>query len=278
MPTEANKLKIEFIATEKLVPYINNPKEHPPEQVAQIAASIQAFGFNDPIAIDEDNLIIEGHGRLLAAQQLGLVKVPTICLAHLSEAERKAYAIAHNKLTLNSGWNPDLLQIELDSLQALDFDNLILTGFSMEELEKLNLDQEDFLTPVLPVEADGEKKEISIQYENQYGVIVQCESEAQQERIFGELSEAGYNCKVVVVGKLPSKSAALISTATGRRGLSRYLTWNLAQISPCRRSFLLMNPIGQSASLWVRLAPAKRLLVAVSGQKRRSTISTRVGT
>lgn len=199
MPKETPKLKVEWLAVDCLIPYANNPKEHPPEQVEQIAASIRAFGFNDPIAVDENNVVIEGHGRLLAAQELGLKKVPVISLSHLSEGERKAYALAHNKLTLNSGWDVEKLQLELEGLQELDFENLELTGFSLEELERFSLDESDKLSEAGDIEDESEKTEVSIQYENQYGVIVQCESEAQQERVFTELSEAGYSCKVVVV-------------------------------------------------------------------------------
>ncbi len=134
MAGASHKLKIEWILTEKLVPHANNAKQHPEEQVDQIAASIQAFGFNDPIAIDENNTIIEGHGRLLAAKKLQLEKVPIIQLSHLSEAQKKAYILAHNKLCLNTDWNLDLLRLELERLQELDFEDLSLTGFRNAEI------------------------------------------------------------------------------------------------------------------------------------------------
>ena len=130
-------LTIHSRKTTDLLPNPNNPKEHPPEQVAQIAASIQAFGFNDPIAIDEQNVIIEGHGRLLAAQKLGLTDLPVIILSHLSEAQQTAYLIAHNKLTLNSEWDLQLLEAEMKRLEELGFDELSLTGFQDKELELL---------------------------------------------------------------------------------------------------------------------------------------------
>ena len=103
------------------------------EQVAQIAASIKEFGFNNPVLIDEDRGIIAGHGRLEAAKLLGLIDVPTITLAHLTPAQRKAYILADNKLALNAGWDIELLQAELEGLQELDF-NLSLTGFDETEL------------------------------------------------------------------------------------------------------------------------------------------------
>lgn len=199
MKKSDTQLKVTWMPTDELIPYANNPKEHPPEQVEQIAASIQAFGFIDPVAVDENNIVVEGHGRLLAAQQLGLKKVPVICLSHLSEAERKAYALAHNKLTLNSGWDVDRLQLEFSTLQTLEFENLELTGFSLAELDGFFLEDSEGAMKTEAQENESEKTDVSIQYQNQYGVIVQCESEAQQERIYTELSEAGYSCKVVTV-------------------------------------------------------------------------------
>ncbi|MFP3868621.1 MAG: terminase gpA endonuclease subunit [Desulfobacteraceae bacterium] len=130
-------LKTGLMPLDRLIPYINNTRLHPEEQVKQIMASILEFGFNDPIAVDEQTqTVIEGHGRLEAAKRLGLTEVPVIELGHLSEAQRKAYAIAHNKLTDNSEFNFELLRIELESLQELDF-NLDTIGFEIGELEEL---------------------------------------------------------------------------------------------------------------------------------------------
>lgn len=126
-------LTIETLATSSLVPYAGNAKEHPAAQVAQIVASIKEFGFNDPIAVDENNVIIEGHGRLLAAKKLKLKEVPIIRLIHLSDAQKSAYIIAHNKLTMNTGFDADILKTELASLQGFDFD-LALTGFDLTEV------------------------------------------------------------------------------------------------------------------------------------------------
>ncbi len=136
-------LKIEYVGLDELTPYVNNAKEHPDSQVDQIVASIKEFGFNDPIAIDGKNVIIEGHGRLLAAKKMKLDEVPIIRLDHLSEAQKKAYILAHNKLTMNSGFDEELLKLELETL-ANDFDfDLELTGFNMDELEELELDLND---------------------------------------------------------------------------------------------------------------------------------------
>ena len=117
----------------ELIPYVNNARTHSEEQVIQIAASIKEFGFTNPVLIDGDNGIIAGHGRLMAAKKLGLEEVPTIELSYLSEAQRKAYILADNKLALNSGWDNDLLAIEFAELGELGFD-LDLTGFSSEEI------------------------------------------------------------------------------------------------------------------------------------------------
>ena len=97
-------MKVENIATEKLIPYANNARTHNETQVAQIAASIREFGFNNPILVDEGNTIIAGHGRVLAARLLEMKQVPCIRLSHLSEAQRKAFIIADNKIAMNAGW------------------------------------------------------------------------------------------------------------------------------------------------------------------------------
>ena len=129
--------RLERLPLEKLIPYANNSRTHSEEQVAQIAASIREFGFTNPILIDEADGIIAGHGRVLAARKLGMAEMPCIRLGHLSEAQRRAYVIADNKLALNAGWDEELLKIELTALRdELDFDPA-LTGFSAGELEAL---------------------------------------------------------------------------------------------------------------------------------------------
>lgn len=129
-------LKIEYVATDDLIPYINNSRTHSESQIKQIAASIREFGFTNPILIDEGGSIIAGHGRLVAAQLLNLDSVPTITLEGLTEAQRKAYVIADNKLALNSGWDIDVLSNELKALSEFDF-NLALLGFEEEELNTI---------------------------------------------------------------------------------------------------------------------------------------------
>lgn len=128
-------MKVEWIELEKLIPYVNNPKEHPEEQVKKIASSIKNFGFRVPILIDAKNEIIAGHGRYLAAKLLGLGKVPVIRITDLTEAQKKAFRIADNKVA-ESGWDLDTLTAELEQLKEMDFD-LQLTGFDEDELDEL---------------------------------------------------------------------------------------------------------------------------------------------
>lgn len=132
--------KIEQIATESLVPYARNARTHSEAQVQQIAGSINEYGFTNPVLIDADNGIVAGHGRVLAAQTLGLGKVPCIRLAHLTDAQRRAYVLADNKLALNAGWDDALLAVEFADLAAMGFD-LTLTGFTMGEIEVLTPEQ-----------------------------------------------------------------------------------------------------------------------------------------
>nr|MCU0886122.1 ParB/Srx family N-terminal domain-containing protein [Beijerinckiaceae bacterium] len=113
--------------TDVLRPYASNARTHSKKQIRQIAASIERFGFTNPVLVSDEGEIIAGHGRVLAAQQLGMTEVPTLTLSHLSAAERRAYVLADNKLALNAGWDMDMLAIELQGLIDLDFD-LQLTG------------------------------------------------------------------------------------------------------------------------------------------------------
>src|SRR6202050_4920242 len=127
---------IEMWLVDRLIPWARNPRTHSDAQIAQIAASIAEFGFNNPILVDTKAGIIAGHGRLLAARKLGLTEVPVIVLDHLSEAQKRAYIIADNQLALNAGWDDDLLRSELAALQAENF-NVGLLGFEDENLARL---------------------------------------------------------------------------------------------------------------------------------------------
>jgi DNA modification methylase len=127
---------IEMWLVDKLIPWARNPRTHSDAQVAQIAASIAEFGFNSPILVDSKAGILAGHGRLLAARKLGLTEVPVIVLDHLTEAQKRAYVIADNKLAENAGWNDEMLRIEIEALQDENFD-VSLLGFEDVELAQL---------------------------------------------------------------------------------------------------------------------------------------------
>jgi site-specific DNA-methyltransferase (adenine-specific) len=130
------KHEIEYLATADLIPYARNSRTHSDEQIAQICASIKEFGFTNPVLVDGEGVIIAGHGRTLAAQRMGMKELPCLRLDYLTEAQKRAYVIADNKLALNAGWDDEMLALELKDLQAADFD-LSLTGFEGDELNAL---------------------------------------------------------------------------------------------------------------------------------------------
>lgn len=136
-----NKLKVEYVPIDSVKKYCNNAKLHPKEQIEQIKKSIENFGMNDPIGI-WNNEIVEGHGRILACKELGYKQIPVIKLDHLTDEERKSYIIAHNKLTMNSDFDIDILRTELENLKELDFD-LELTGFNVDELDDIFQSEEE---------------------------------------------------------------------------------------------------------------------------------------
>ena len=139
------KLKIEYVSIDSIKPYENNAKLHPQEQIEQIKKSIKQFGMDDPIGIWKDE-IVEGHGRLIACKELGMTEVPIIRLDHLNDSERKAYTLAHNKLTMNSDFDIDILNSELDSILDIDMEDF---GFiehtidweNIEEISNQNYDE-----------------------------------------------------------------------------------------------------------------------------------------
>jgi DNA modification methylase len=137
--------QIVMVPVQELIPYARNSRTHDEAQVAQIAASIREWGFTNPLLIDAERGVIAGHGRLLAARQLGLTEVPTICCDGWTEAQTRAYVIADNKLALNAGWDVELLRVELEDLECFGFD-LDLTGFDPDEINAL---QPEVLNPGL---------------------------------------------------------------------------------------------------------------------------------
>jgi DNA modification methylase len=162
------KSKTEFpdykkLSVADLVPYARNSRTHSPQQVDKIAASIREFGFLNPIIVDGRNGIVAGHGRVLAAQKLGLSELPVIDASHLSEAQKRAYVIADNRLALDAGWDNEMLKIELQDLEADGFD-LSLTGFELDEIGDLLAEPITGLTdenavpevPAVPVTVEGD--------------------------------------------------------------------------------------------------------------------------
>ena len=127
---------------EDLIPYANNTRTHSDEQVLQIASSIKEFGFTNPVLLDEKDGVIAGHGRIMAAKLLKMDEVPTITLSGLTEAQIKAYIIADNKLALNSGWDEEMLKVELSELEELRYD-MDLIGFEKFEIDELFGDEEN---------------------------------------------------------------------------------------------------------------------------------------
>lgn len=129
-------MELEKISIDKIRMYENNAKEHPDWQVEEIVKSISAFGYKDPIALDENDIIIEGHGRYLALKQLNFKEIEILRITDLTEEQKAAYAIAHNKLTMNTDFDFETLKYELNKLEMADFDLKIL-GFEETELEKI---------------------------------------------------------------------------------------------------------------------------------------------
>ena len=151
-----NDLRYELVDVDKLIPYVNNARTHSAEQVNKLAGSIKEFGFINPVIIDGDNGILAGHGRVMAAKQLGLKKVPCVAADYLTEAQRKAYILADNKMALDAGWDNELLKVEIESLQEMGFD-LEFTGFDEKELAELFASDTEAKEDNFDVDAELEK-------------------------------------------------------------------------------------------------------------------------
>jgi hypothetical protein len=211
-----NKPKIEQIKTSALIPYARNSRTHSEAQVAQIAGSIREFGFTNPVLIDAENGIIAGHGRIMAAQKLGLAEVPCIRLDHLTETQRKAYIIADNKLALNSGWDEELLGLELADLREADFD-LDLTGFDGTEIEA-------FLNPAEPKTGEGGDNDT---YTNKITAPIY-EAKGENPPIADLLDRTkadGLIAEIKAAGLTPDKTKFLIDAA------ERHVVFNFRQIA-----------------------------------------------
>ena len=182
---------IERRSVDSLVPYARNSRTHSEEQVAQLAAAMREFGFTNPVLIDESGGIIAGHGRVKAATLLGMASVPCITVTGLTEAQRRAYVIADNKLALNAGWDDDMLRAEIEEVVSLGITTDLL-GFSADEIDDLLGDDGDD-------EADRrEEKEKTLAEGINYQVIVQCPNETEQAQLLTRLEKEGYKCRALM--------------------------------------------------------------------------------
>ena len=178
------ELKIEYLTLDKLKPYEKNARKHQETDLSTIKASISEFGMSDPIGVwGEDNVIVEGHGRYLACKELGIDNVPVIHLDHLTDEQRRAYALAHNKTAEMSEWDIDLLDEELDDIFNIDMSDF---GFDLTEEEE---------EPTAPTE----RKDLSDKVGETYEVIVECVNEIEQEQIYNKLIGDGYSCRVLTL-------------------------------------------------------------------------------
>lgn len=151
---------MKLVATEKLMPYVNNARTHSAEQIMKLRSSLREFGFINPIIIDKDYNIIAGHGRLMAAKDEGIREVPCVFVDYLTEAQKKAYILADNRMALDAGWDEELLKVEIEALQAEDFD-LGLTGFDEKELASFFDADNDVHEDDFDVDAELEKPPVT---------------------------------------------------------------------------------------------------------------------
>ena len=170
-------LKVVYLSPDELTPYQGNARKHNPEDIEQIKASILADGFNDPIGIwGDENIIVEGHGRQIAAKEMGLERVPCIRLDHLTDTQRRDYAIRHNRTAELSAWDFGKLEEELAQLEIEGVD---LTGLKFD------------------INTETEAQEVqSVSMKEKYQLIVDCESEADMQEKYDVLQEAGIECRV----------------------------------------------------------------------------------
>lgn len=152
--------EMKLVPISKLVPYVNNARTHSPAQINKLRSSLREFGFINPVIIDRDHGVIAGHGRILAAKEEGITEVPCVFADHLTEAQKKAYIIADNRMAMDAGWDEELLRVEIEALQAESFDPL-LTGFDEKELSKLFDDGLDAKEDDFDVEAELQKPTFS---------------------------------------------------------------------------------------------------------------------
>jgi hypothetical protein len=214
MPSNKKTMKIEQIPTEKLIPYARNAKKHDAAQVAKIAGSIREFGFNNPVLIDSDNGIIAGHGRVMAAQKLGLETVPCIRLGHLNDTQRRAYILADNRLAeIGGGWDEEMLKLELADLGELDVD-LDVIGFGLEDLEEMEI-------------AGEEEKNDATQYTQKIDAPVY-EPKGEKPSL-NELLDS--NCAEDLLSKIEASNASAPVKDFLKKAASRHIVFNYEKIA-----------------------------------------------
>ena len=152
--------EMQLVPVTKLVPYVNNARTHSPEQINKLRASLREFGFINPVIIDRNYGVIAGHGRIMAAKEEGITEVPCVFADHLSEAQKKAYILADNRMAMDAGWDEELLRVEIEALQGMDFDPL-LTGFDEAELADLFGEENEAKEDDFDVEAELEKPTVT---------------------------------------------------------------------------------------------------------------------
>jgi|DEB0MinimDraft_3_1074331.scaffolds.fasta_scaffold39312_2 ParB-like chromosome segregation protein Spo0J len=179
-------MKTELVKADTLIPYARNPRKNS-AAVDKIAASIKEFGWQQPIVVDKENVIIAGHTRLLAAQKLGIEDVP-VHVADLTETQAKAYRLADNRLSEDADWDIEMLGLEIRELDDLNF-NLDMTGFNNSELANLLIDK-------TLIDDDLPEQE---QLKNVFEVAVECEDEQEQEKVFQMLTDEGLKCRILSI-------------------------------------------------------------------------------
>jgi hypothetical protein len=178
---------IKDVALKNIKPYKHNNRIHSDQQIQRIADSIKKFGFNQPIVIDENNEILVGHGRLLAAEKLGLKDAPCIQLKDLSSNEKRAYRILDNKLQNDSTWDFESLQLEMQELKENDFD---MSFCGLDELGKLFPEPE-------PEVSEDELTDLTL--DSRYAIEITCINELEQKEVFEKLKEEGYKCRILTL-------------------------------------------------------------------------------
>ena len=169
------EIGFEWHSVDELTEYGHNARDHQAKDVDAIRASIHEFGFNDPIGIwSDDNIIVEGHGRLMAAKKEGIKTVPCIRLDHLTDEQRRAYALAHNKTAELSSWNFEELDLELAGISEID-----MSAFGFDDI---------------PVE--NEKETSEVKYTESISVMVKCKDDEEAEQLFERLTGEGYECHI----------------------------------------------------------------------------------